>query len=257
MSIHYYSEGTGEAILFLHSLGTSGEVWEEQIRQFKQDYQVIALDFNGHGQSGASLPFTIEEAARDALRVLDQVGVAKAHIVGISMGGHVAMEMVKQAPERIQTMVLADTWAYMEPAIREERTKLRMGRLREIGMEEFSGELAKNSLAACATIVQVNRLDSIIQCTAETYESAWGAVHGVDFRDVLPTIQVPVTVLVGDEDKSTPLPYAQEIAGAIPGSVLEVVPNGGHLSHITNPEFFNTQIMQMIKGGKADAVNLG
>lgn len=246
-NIHYYAEGTGETIVFLHSLGACLELWKEQFEEFKKEFRVVALDFKGHGQSDEKIPFTIEDAAEDTIQVMDALRADRVHLVGISMGGHVAMEMHKRIPGRIRTMLLADTWAYMPPEVREERTRIRIGRLHEIGMESFAAELAKNSLASGATAEQVQRLQQLIRCSKETYGSAWHAVHVVDYRGELPGIRVPVCVLVGDEDKSTPLSYAEQIASLIPHAEWEIVPNGGHLSHLTNSMFFNEKIRETIR----------
>jgi 3-oxoadipate enol-lactonase len=246
--IYYEYSGEGEAVVFLHSLGTSLNLWSEQYGLLKSEYRVIALDFNGHGESESAAPFTIADAALDVLKVLDDLSVEKAHLVGISMGGHIALELISLAPERVRSLFIGDTWAYMPQETVVERTKIRIGKLKELSLDEFQTEIAATSIAAGAHDQTIQQLKSCMKFTKEIYETAWHAVNSVDYRELLPSVQVPALVFVGDQDKGSPVPYAEEIAKGIPGGKLVIVPNGGHLAHVTNQPFMNEQLTQFLKG---------
>ncbi|MBP1933283.1 alpha/beta fold hydrolase [Ammoniphilus resinae] len=250
ISIHYHTEGVGTPIIFLHSLGTNHNIWDDQFNAFKSDYNVIGFDFKGHGESGKKLPFTIENAMLDAKHIMDLLEISEAHIVGISLGGHVAMKLYEQVPNRVKSLTLADTWAYVPPHLRVERTNNRIGRLQSISIEQFCEELAVSSIALGAESKTIEKLRALMNFSKDTYISAWDAVHSVDFRELLKTIHVPVLVMVGDQDKSSPLSYAEEITTQIEKAKLEIIPNAGHLSHLTNVPYFNQKLREFLGGNK-------
>lgn len=118
--IHYEVAGHGEPVLFLHGLGSSTLDWELQLDEFSGRYRTIALDARGSGESRdlkkGSGPFTVAEFAGDALAVLDHLGAAPAHVVGLSMGGVIAFQMAVTRPKALRTMTIVNSAPVFEVA---------------------------------------------------------------------------------------------------------------------------------------------
>src|SRR5690625_1525138 len=101
VKIYYEQFGSGEAVVLLHSLGTSSSIWKKQIEKLKKNnYQVIVVDARGHGETELSSPFSFYDWANDIICILDTLEVDKAHFIGTSMGGHVVFELFQIAPKR-------------------------------------------------------------------------------------------------------------------------------------------------------------
>jgi 3-oxoadipate enol-lactonase len=105
----FQREGQGPPLLLLHGLGGSHDDWRKQVPVFARRYSVIAPDLRGFGDSERQEPFTVQQHARDVAGLLDALGIARAHVVGLSMGGAVAMELALSEPGRVAGLVLANT----------------------------------------------------------------------------------------------------------------------------------------------------
>src|SRR5687767_15344853 len=105
------------ALLFINSLGTSLEMWDDQSTPFSERYELVRYDARGHGKStvGEHLELTLEQLARDALAVLDACGIARAHVCGISLGGMTAMTLAQRWPDRVLKLALCSTSTHMPP----------------------------------------------------------------------------------------------------------------------------------------------
>ena len=108
-TIYYAKEGAGPAVVLLHSLGSSAHMWREQIAALKDRFTVVAPDCRGHGQSSAKGEISMAALAADVKGLLDDLGLARAHLVGISMGGIVALLVAQRWPALVQSLVVADT----------------------------------------------------------------------------------------------------------------------------------------------------
>jgi pimeloyl-ACP methyl ester carboxylesterase len=122
IGMYYVEEGRGPALLLLHGIGGSHEMWLPVIRELSQSYRVIAADHRGHG--GSDRPrgqYTIRTFADDWLGLMDALKVDRAHVLGLSMGGAIAMRLGVDAPERIRSLILVGTWAYPHPGLMRQR----------------------------------------------------------------------------------------------------------------------------------------
>src|SRR5216683_5128956 len=110
--IYYETSGSGDPLLLIMGLGADSRGWTMQMHAFAEKYRVIAFDNRGVGKSSVPPPpYTTKQMARDALAVLDAEEIARAHVLGVSLGGTIAQELVLAAPDRVRSLALGSTWA--------------------------------------------------------------------------------------------------------------------------------------------------
>lgn len=241
--VYFENQGSGEALVFLHSLGTSSKIWEQQKKYFENDYQVICIDARGHGSSESTIPFSFKDWANDIVAVLDNLEIKKAHFVGLSMGGHVLLELYQIAPNRISSIILCNTFAKVPEEIREEKLHSRLVLLEQ---DNFVEEWAKLSLYPHAPKTLIEKTINLYASSKDDYKSTWIAVNKVNYVSMLKTINIPVLILTGDMDKAAPIKLAQVFHENIEGSKLEIIRQAGHFSNLCNPAEFNLKISSFL-----------
>lgn len=241
--------GTGPLVILLHGVGGGRRNWNDQLPALAQYARAVAVDHRGYGDSGdydGQLAFT--DFADDVIRVADYFKAEQVHLCGLSMGGRIALDCYRRYPDRVVSLVLADTSAAsaetQDPAKIEAFLAARRKPLLEgLTPAELAPQLAETLAGPNATPAQRAALtDSLAQLHRDSYLKTLEAV--TRFTDFPPfaSIMVPVQVIVGDEDKIAPPHIAQAIAAAIPGARLDVIPGAGHVSNVEAPEVFNSII---------------
>lgn len=230
-------------ILMSNSLGCDLTMWDDVIPALAQDYRVIRYDTRGHGGSVVvSRPTSIAELADDALAILDDLGVARAHFVGLSMGGMIGQWLLRFAPERLDKVVLCNTAAMMGPPdlwnARIRAARAGMAALTPSVMERwFTPRFRKSQPEAVA------RVAAMVDATPpEGYASCCAAIRDMDQRWGLRSIVGDVTVLVGAHDPGATPAQGKAIADAIPGARL-VTLDAAHLSAVERPQEFAAAIL--------------
>lgn len=236
--------GSGQPLVLLHAFPLSSAMWLEQRELLGSRCRVITPDQRGFGGSalGADEP-SLAACADDVIALLDGLGLDRVVLGGLSMGGYVAMELLRRAPERVSALLLADTKASADaPEARE-------GRLRTAEVVERDGT---DSLAETMLPVLLG------STTLETRAAVAGRVRGLvaaapapavawasramadrpDSVDVLRATDVPALVVVGDEDALSPVAQAQQMVDALPQGRLAVLPAAGHLTAVEDPAAF-------------------
>ncbi len=252
-TLGYDMAGSGEAVLFLHAFPLHRAMWEGQVEALRGRARTLTVDFRGFGESDAPPgPYRLEGFADDALRVAEQLGIRRATVVGLSMGGYVAFRLVERAPEFARALVLADTRA--EPDAPEAKTRRyalaeRVEREGVAAMADFlAGLLGPTSKAERPQVAA--RVKEIVgapdqRAVAETLRALG---ERPDSRPLLPRISVPTLVLVGEEDTLTPPDGARVIAAGVAGARLEIIPNAGHLSNLEAADVFNRELVGFLEG---------
>lgn len=241
--LHVTDEGSGHPVLFLHGLGCDGTDWQPQLAVFADRYRCITIDHRGHGRSGREVGegYSIPRFAADALGVLDHLGIDRVHVVGLSMGGMIAQQIAIDAPERVCTLSLLDTFA--RPGALGEGMSTMADQVEANGLEMIVAGFQAMVFASETPIAHpdiIERFNAQFRGnTPACLASAMRAIGGLDTFGHLGAVRAPTVVLVGAEDNLTPLAQANELAGAIAGSRLEIVPNAGHFSNIENPDLVN------------------
>lgn len=245
-------EGHGEAVVFLHGIGGNRRNWATQLPVFAGHFHAIACDARGYGDSDDyEGPLTFEDYASDVCRILDHLGHRKAHVVGLSMGGRIAMDFATRYADRLATLTLCDTHLGMADATPERRQIFLDLRQRPLlsGLEpkDIAPNVARSlagpdiSDEAFAALV-----DSLSRLHKESYLKSIEASVMRDRVTGLEGIKAPTHVVVGSADTLTPPETSRAIAAAIPGAELTIIEGAGHLSNIEEPEVFNKAVIEFI-----------
>jgi len=256
VKLFYEETGSGTPVVFVHEFAGDCRSWEPQMRAFARRYRCIA--FNARGWTPSEVPADVasysQARARDDIRsVLDQLGIAKAHICGLSMGGFATLHFGLAYPERALSLVVGGVGYGAEKGEREKfrnEAVVIAGRLESQGMAKFA-----EAYAYGPTRVQFENKDprgfaEFKQQLAE--HSAKGAANtqlGVqkerpsifDLEPQLKKLTVPTLILSGDEDWPCLLPgvYMKRM---IPSAALQLIPNSGHTINIEEPDAFNAAV---------------
>jgi 3-oxoadipate enol-lactonase / 4-carboxymuconolactone decarboxylase len=229
LTTHVVAEGPqhGETVLLLHSLGTTLHVWDPQAAALARAHRVVRPDLRGHGLSGTPRgDYTMEQLARDALGVLDALGVRRAHVCGISIGGRIAMAMAALAPDRIASLILCDTALEFQPA---EMWQQRMDAVAQGGMAAVADAVMERWVLDQSLPSSKGLRRMLLRTDPAGYAGCAAALRDTRASDVAGRITCPTTVVVGDKDASTPPSAAQAVQGAIPGSEMVTIADAAHI----------------------------
>jgi 3-oxoadipate enol-lactonase len=244
------SGGPGEAVVLAHAIGCDRRMWEDLAGRLAARWRVLRIDTRGHGRSPVPpRPYTLGELAADALAVLDRLGVARAHWVGLSMGGMIGQAFALAHGDRLGRLVLANTTSSYGPegrAMWHSRAKLvAEGGLAAIAhMVEaryFSSEFRKAHPGVVAATMQ-----RFLETPVEGYLGCCDAIAELDFAAELPRIHHRTLVIAGGADAGTPPAMSEEIAAKIPGARLAVLPGAAHLSAAEEPLAFASLVKDFL-----------
>jgi 3-oxoadipate enol-lactonase/4-carboxymuconolactone decarboxylase len=222
-------------------------MWTPCLAPLLEQFRVIRIDTRGHGRSPAAgdtatagctadASCTIGELGRDALGVLDELGIRRAHVAGLSLGGMVAMWLASHHPDRVARLVLICTSAYLPPAAGwlDRATTVRAQGPGAITAPVVARWLTPELAARDPELVA--SLHSMIAGTdAQSYAQCCDAIAAMDLRPDLPRIAAPTLVLAGSRDPATPPEHAQAIALGIPGARVGVLDPAAHLATAEQP----------------------
>jgi pimeloyl-ACP methyl ester carboxylesterase len=253
-NLHYEDVGHGQPLVFLHALPLAGSMWRPQIDAFKDDHRIIAPDLRGFGGSDAfmSQP-SIGEMADDVASLLDALAVDRPVVmVGLSMGGYVALSFVRSYAARIGALVLSDTRAEPES---EEGKPIRdrlIAFARSHSALEVINEMMPRMLSAETHSRRPEVIAEVREIAAAQPPSAIAHAHEAirdrpDVRPYLSQIKAPSLIIVGSDDILTPPALADSMAAAIPCCRRVTIPAAGHLPNLERPELFNDAINSFLK----------
>lgn len=247
LSIAYDLVGeTGSPVVFLHGVGSVRSVWREQLQALGREHRALSIDFRGHGDSEIpATPIDRPAFAADVVGVLDALGLFPAHLVGLSMGGVIALEAYRLYPDRVLSLTLADTFAHFPGW--EEGMATRERDLARTSMRE----VAEARIPSCLRPdPDPKKLRGAIEAMAtkdkRVYSESSAATWSPDYRALLPEVHVPTLILWGDYDTLTPRGLSEELHAGIRGSELRVIPNAGHISNLDNPGVFNAALREFL-----------
>jgi 3-oxoadipate enol-lactonase len=239
--LHAEIEGSmGAPVLMLsNSLCTDLRMWDDQMPDFTRHFRVVRYDRRGHGRSEVPKgPYTVDDFGRDALAIMDGLGVAKVSWCGLSMGGMVGQWLGANAPERIERLVMSNTHSYYaDKAVWDERMAL----ARANGMAAAAGPAMQRWFTKEAQARRPDKVALIQKMFAETdldgYLACCTAIRNMDMRPTHPLIKAPTLVIVGLQDPATPAAAGMEIQKRIDGAALATI-DASHLSNIGQPKAY-------------------
>lgn len=250
--------GLGMPVVLVHGFPLDQTMWESQIEALGGEFRVIAPDLRGYGESelGEVDPadgVTMERYADDLNAMLDAMEITEPIVLcGFSMGGYILWQFVQKYGERIRALILCDTKASADT---DDAKKMRLkmaNHIDEWGTEKVA-QAMKPKLFAEATLEErpeiVERMISVIHRTNPQAIAAAqrGMAARPDMSELLRELLCPVLVIVGEEDVLTSPAEMEFIAGQIPGSLLQRVPEAGHMAPVEQPEIVTAAMQNFLR----------
>jgi 3-oxoadipate enol-lactonase len=253
VEVHHVLSGPKGApvVLLSNSLGSNTRMWDPQVPALAERYRVVRYDLRGHGRSPApDGPYTLADLAADALALLDRLDVERAHMVGLSLGGMVSMQLAATAPERVDRMVLCCTSAYLPPAAgwHDRAATVRADGIGAVA-EAVVGRWLTPAFAAASPTLVAN-LRAMVEATPdEGYASCCEAIATMDLRPRLRDITAPTLLVAGSDDPAIPPDHAPAIAAELPYARAVVVGPAAHLGNVEQPEAVGRYILSHLLDG--------
>ncbi len=240
-------------LIFLHGFPFNGSSWDLQVEYFKEQYRVFAPDLRGHrnGPSGAG-PWMMAHFAEDLKQLMQTNKMKKAVICGLSMGGYVALHFAKQYPEMVEALVLCDTQADADSNEAKDKRFATLQKIQSKGVGPFSQEFSKSVLSSNTLILKPKVQKKVISMIGENKAENIAMNLAVlasrhDSNPYLAGFDFPTLVMVGANDKLTPLAASQKLSAGIKNSTLQVIEKAGHLSNLEQPDIFNRYLSDFLR----------
>jgi pimeloyl-ACP methyl ester carboxylesterase len=252
-AVAYRRAGSGPPLVLLHGFLCDSRVWQRQLADLSDDFDVIAWDAPGAGSSpDPPHAFALPDWAICLAGFLETLRLGPAHIVGLSWGGLLAQELFRVAPEHVRTLVLADTYAGWRGSFGDQVAQQRLARCEResllppaqfvrvwVPVEFFTEAVAPDVVDEMAAVVR-DFHPAGFRLMARTLAET-------DTTDLLPSIDVPTLLLWGDGDRRSPLEVAAAFAAMIPGAELQVIANAGHVSNMECPQEFAAHVRRFAR----------
>ncbi len=249
IQMHYELSGkeASPVVVLSHSLGSSLAMWDPQMAALEPHFRVLRYDTRGHGKTDApSGKYTFEMLGKDALCLLDVLGIEVVHWVGLSMGGMIGQHLALNNADRLESLSLCDTAAVMtdenQPVWQEYIDKARIQGLQPLMQATMARWFTAPYRSKNPSTVQTIQRH-FLETPAAGYIGCSEAIRALNYLDQLPRIKTPTLIMVGEEDPGTPVAASKAMHESIPNSRLVVLPSAAHLSNVEQPEAFNGALM--------------
>jgi 3-oxoadipate enol-lactonase len=239
-------EGGHRPIVFLHGVGSDKSVWRPQLDYFSNERRAVAFDYPGYGDSDPGFEgMSRDDYAASILAAMTELGIERAHVCGLSLGGVVAIAMHAAWPKRIASLILADSFA-QHPDGRGiyERGIAASADLRAMAESRVDVLLAQPADPRVRSEV----VETMARIDPAAYRIGAHAVWLADQQERARAIRVPTLVLCGAEDRITPPALSIALTKLIPGAMYEEIAGAGHISNLEKPDTFNTLVGAFIRG---------
>jgi 3-oxoadipate enol-lactonase len=246
--IPFLRMGAGEPLVFIHGLGEIKEGWSNQF-EFADQYDLIIPDLRGHGEYITNEEISIPNFAYDVIDLLKGLGIENAHICGLSMGGMVAQEIYRQAPEMCRSLMLVSTFHFAPKNLGELFLKFRKARAESLSLEEQKNIAARVCLYSW-NAKNVADFHKFYQPNHEYYLPSMRACLEVNNLCLLPKIQVPTLIIGGQYDSVTPVWIQLLMHKQIRHSEFVIFRNTGHIAKLEAKEAFNKVLRNFLNKHK-------
>jgi len=253
IAISYNEAGEGGIpILFLHGFPFDKSMWKGQLDSLKSSKRVIAVDIRGFGKStDENSILSIDLFGDDLIAFMDKLMIERATICGLSMGGFIALNVMKRFPDRFEALILCDTQCIADtPKVRENRYTT-IEQINIDGADAFNEKFIKSvfhpeSLTHKIELVEGLRSVVIANSTGIITAGLTALAERSETCSTLDTIGVPTLIICGREDAVTPLAQSEFMHKHIKGSILKIIDDAGHVSNLEQPDAFNKHLIDFL-----------
>jgi aminoacrylate hydrolase len=250
--IYYERHGQGPTLMLVPGLGGAGAAYRNQMPVFAKHFDVVVHDHRGAGQSTPSrIRYSVDQMASDALKLMDALGIAKAHYLGHSTGGAMGQVLAIDHPDRIDGLVLSATWAksdtYFKRCFAARKQALLGG-----GPEAY----IKASNLALLPPWYINERTAELDAAEvlaiknfglpEIWTSRIDAISAHDRLARIGEIRHRTLVICAEDDMVTPLYFSKQLAEKLPRATLKTLRTGGHMCFMTVPEEYNRAVLDWL-----------
>jgi len=252
--IDYNMAGPPAAIpvVLIHGFPFSKEMWKPQIEVLIKEYCVVSYDLRGHGSSDiGNAQYTIEYCVDDFIGLLDILKISKAIVVGLSMGGYIALRAIERNPERFMGLVLCNTRSESDSNEAKIKRVIQAKSAKMYGINKFANHFLstvfyENTIKKNPEVVRLIR--EIIENTSPIAVAGTliALAARTDTTASLPNIKVPTLIMVGQFDELTPPALSKSMKEKITNSEMHIIPDAAHLSNLENSEEFNRHLLEFL-----------
>lgn len=257
-AVRWLEAGDGDPVLLVHAFPLSADLWRPQLGAPPPGWRLVAPDLRGFRGPGAAPDdvtpmgdLTMDDYARDLVALLDHLGVGRAVVAGVSMGGYVTFALARRAPDRVRALVLADTRPQADGEEGRAKRREMLALVERGGVEAVADAMLPALVGATSheerpeVVAEVRRL--VLANRPAAVQAAVSAMMiRPDSTPLLAAITCPTLVVVGEEDAITPVADATALHEAIPGSRLAVLPEAGHLANLETPAAFDAALARFL-----------
>lgn len=251
--IHYLDPGSknGKPVLLLHGLGVDGSSWFLQFPALIQSgFRPIAIDVPGFGQSPrGKTRWNIQRVSRNIAEFLQENKILPVHVVGLSMGGIIAQQLVFDYPQVVTKLVLANTFSVLRPTSIQGWLYFvqRLILVHTLGLHAQAKFVAKRIFPnPDQGELRNEMIKQIIRADTQAYRAAMRSLGLFNSRDRLPKIKIPVLIITGAKDTTVLPAHQSQMKDWIPGSRQELIPDAGHAASIDTPDEFNRLLVKFL-----------
>ena len=252
LGIAFERRGEGPPLVLLHGFVGHSREWRRQIDDLSDEFTVVAWDAPGSGRSSdPPESFRLPDYADCLAAFIDALGLGRPHVVGLSFGGALALELYRRHPTIPMSLVLAAAYAGWAGSLPDEIIRQRLRQTLEAAdspPDQLVRSMIPTMFSGSPPAKPVEEFKGImLEIHPAGLRAMARSLAEADLRDILPRITVPTLLLYGDNDVRAPLTVAQDLHARIPGSRLAVMPGVGHMSSVEAPERFNVEVRGFLR----------
>jgi pimeloyl-ACP methyl ester carboxylesterase len=264
LRFHVRTVGTGTPLVMIMGLGAPGAKWKHNYEVLSRYFTCIVPDNRGAGESDKpeTDSYTTDEMAEDILGIMDALGINKAHVMGVSMGGAIAQLVALKAPERVISLVLTSTYASVSPAFRQALSMI-------CDMKETIDPALLKKLNLWMTYgqyTQIHRPEALVNSAAEdaaypypmpayAYKAQCGACLSHNTVDRLGELKMPVLIASGAKDLFMNIEKTMELVHGIPHAEFYLSPEGGHVHQWEYSGVYDSVVLGFLLKNDCDSAN--
>lgn len=256
---HYAVKGSGKPVILIHGFFFDGTLWCRNLDVLAQSYRVYVLDLWGFGYSARITQPSYERYSEQLAAFMQALGIEQATLIGQSLGGGVAIQFSAQFPDKVDKLILVDSAGLPNP----DPFSARLFKIRGVGecLMALPGNAIRKKMLKDFFLYQAEAIPSALfrqltwfQRIVGTSAAALALMRrgGADKLEAalrrLATLDLPVLVIWGAQDRAIPLALGRRLHQMLPGSTFLIVPDAGHIPNLEQPDLFNSQVATFLRG---------